>query len=51
VLLLENGHCVATGNPREVLNQEQLQTTYGIRPLIISHQEQVYVLPRKEAPV
>ncbi|TVR90863.1 MAG: ABC transporter ATP-binding protein [Spirochaetaceae bacterium] len=48
VLLLEDGRCRATGHPRDVLNQEQLQSTYGIRPLIISHQEHVYVLPRKQ---
>ncbi len=47
VLLLKGGRCGAVGTPHEVLSEQQLDATYGIRPLVLSHNEELYVLPRK----
>lgn len=47
VLLLKAGRCRAVGTPQEVLSEQQLDATYGIRPLVLSHNEELYVLPRK----
>ena len=37
LLLLNEGEIVKIGTPQEVLNGENLQRVYGVRPILINH--------------
>ena len=37
LLLLNEGKIEKIGAPQEVLNEENLQKTYGVKPILINH--------------
>ena len=37
LILLNEGEIVRIGTPQEVLNEENLQRVYGVRPILINH--------------
>ncbi len=37
LILLNEGEIVKIGTPQEVLNEENLQRVYGVKPILINH--------------
>jgi len=45
LMLLDKGHSIATGAPKQVLTPANLQQVYQVQAMVGEHQQQSYILP------